>query len=73
MGQGAIVDRNRERLGKSDAGIVLLRRIFWREMEAIGSGGTGKQWRRIEEGVELPVQGKVKMAEPGFMKGAASV
>ncbi len=31
VGQGAIVDRTQERLGKSDAGIVLLRRIYWRE------------------------------------------
>ena len=35
MGQGAIADRAHERLGKSDAGIVLLRRLFWREMERL--------------------------------------
>ena len=34
-GQGSIADRAHERLGKSDAGIVLLRRIFWREIEAM--------------------------------------
>ena len=28
VGQGAIVDRSQERLGKSDAGIILLRKIF---------------------------------------------
>jgi 5,5'-dehydrodivanillate O-demethylase len=62
MGQGAIVDRNRERLGKSDAGIVLVRRIFWREMEAIKSGESGKEWRPIEETVELQVQAPLKAA-----------
>ena len=37
-GQGVIVDRSQERLGQSDAGIALLRRIFLRELEAIRNG-----------------------------------
>ncbi len=57
MGQGRLVDRNAERLGTSDAGIVLLRRIFWREMDKIHRGEAVKQWRRLEEPVDLPVQG----------------
>jgi 5,5'-dehydrodivanillate O-demethylase len=54
MGQGEIADRTLERLGKSDAGIVLLRRIFWREMESLKSGAPLKEWRRLAEAVDLP-------------------
>ena len=50
MGQGAIVERIDEHLGKSDMGIALLRKIFWREMEAMRNGRPTKQWRRLEEG-----------------------
>lgn len=48
MGQGTIADRLNERLGQSDEGIVLLRKIFWREMEAIEKGLPTKQWRRLQ-------------------------
>ncbi len=57
MGQGAIADRTKERLGKSDAGIVLLRRIFWREMERLKAGEQTKQWRRLDEAPDMPIQG----------------
>ena len=60
MGQGALVDRSQERLGKSDAGIALLRRIFWREMDEIREGRPTKQWRRLTTVAEWPGQ----MAEP---------
>lgn len=53
IGQGAIADRANERLGSSDRGIAMLRRILRREMEAIGSGRPTKQWRRIEEPLAL--------------------
>ena len=56
-GQGAIADREHERLGKSDAGIVLLRRIYWREMEAIASARPIKQWRKLEKEAPMPRQG----------------
>jgi len=65
MGQGAIVDRTRERLGQSDAGIILLRRIFWREMEAMRSGRPTKQWRRLAHAEEMPVQGRREPASAG--------
>jgi 5,5'-dehydrodivanillate O-demethylase len=58
MGQGTIVDRARERLGKSDAGIVLLRRIFWREMEAVRTGRPTKQWTKTDQIVTLHVPTK---------------
>jgi len=53
MGQGLIVDRARERLGKSDSGIMLLRKIFWREMEALREGRPTKAWRRLEHAEDM--------------------
>jgi len=53
IGQGAIADRMNERLVGSDAGIALLRRIFLREMDALGKGGPIKPWRRLNEAIEL--------------------
>jgi 5,5'-dehydrodivanillate O-demethylase len=55
VGQGVVADRANEWLGKSDAGIVLLRKIFWRELSAMCVGGAPKQWRRLEQPTELPV------------------
>ena len=56
VGQGAIADRERETLGRSDAGIALLRRLLYREMDARTSGQPGKQWRPLAESAELPTQ-----------------
>jgi len=56
MGQGTIVDRTQETLGKSDAGIAFLRRIFWRELEGIRAGRPTKAWRRLDQSSELPHQ-----------------
>ncbi len=52
-GQGRIHDRKHERLGASDAGIALLRRIFFREMEAIRVGTPPKVWSKSLEPMEL--------------------
>jgi len=56
VGQGRIVDRTQERLGRSDMGIALLRRIYWREMEAIELGQAGKQWKRLAHDAHMPRQ-----------------
>jgi 5,5'-dehydrodivanillate O-demethylase len=56
LGQGTAPDRAAERLGKSDLGIVTLRRIFWRELDALRAGGTPKQWRRLDALGDLPTQ-----------------
>ena len=37
-GQGKIVDRSRERLGTSDAAVILLRRIWKRELNLLAAG-----------------------------------
>lgn len=56
VGQGAIVDREQEVLGRSDAGIALLRRLYLRELEAIRDGKPTKAWKPLAESVELPTQ-----------------
>jgi 5,5'-dehydrodivanillate O-demethylase len=53
-GQGTLVDRTAERLGASDAGVALLRRIALRELDAIQRGVPTKAWRRIEQPFEMP-------------------
>jgi 5,5'-dehydrodivanillate O-demethylase oxygenase subunit len=45
QGQGEIVDRSQERLGRTDIGIVRMRRLFERELAAITTGVAGKPWR----------------------------
>src|SRR5205823_6518523 len=45
VGQGAIADRAHERLGRSDVGVILLRQIWARELQALAEGRALKQWR----------------------------
>jgi hypothetical protein len=44
-GQGRIADRGKERLGRSDAGIILWRKLLTRELQALAQGRPGKVWR----------------------------
>jgi 5,5'-dehydrodivanillate O-demethylase len=53
MGQGPIADRENEFLGESDAGIVLLRKLLWREMDALREGKPTKKWKRLDHDVEM--------------------
>ncbi|HET7670871.1 MAG TPA: hypothetical protein VFK84_10720, partial [Burkholderiales bacterium] len=55
-GQGVIADRDHERLGRSDAGIILWRKILVREMTAIAEGRAPKKWKTPPADV-LPVIG----------------
>lgn len=55
-GQGVIVDRSAETLGRSDAGIALLRKILFRELEAMRSGKPTKRWHKLERAAEMPIQ-----------------
>jgi 5,5'-dehydrodivanillate O-demethylase len=43
-GQGAIPERDSERLGRSDAAIILMRKIWLRELRALSEGGRLKDW-----------------------------
>jgi 5,5'-dehydrodivanillate O-demethylase len=55
VGQGRIVDRSAEHLGRSDAGVILLRGLFRREMEAAAHGERGKAWQPRTALARLPV------------------
>jgi len=44
-GQGRIEDREHERLGRSDAAIILWRKILERELRAIAEGRRPKRWK----------------------------
>jgi 5,5'-dehydrodivanillate O-demethylase len=48
-GQGRIVDRSQEWLGRSDAGIIFLRKLWMREMRALAEGCPLKQWAPMKE------------------------
>jgi 5,5'-dehydrodivanillate O-demethylase oxygenase subunit len=48
-GQGVIADREHERLGRSDAAIILLRQIWSRELRALAANQPLKQWRTPEQ------------------------
>jgi 5,5'-dehydrodivanillate O-demethylase len=64
-GQGIIADRELELLGRSDLGVVTLRRMFWRELEAQRKGQGTKQWSRRPVPLALPTQ-------PGAKAGTQS-
>lgn len=41
VGQGTFADRRHERLGRSDVGVVALRRLWQQELDAVGGDGQG--------------------------------
>ena len=43
-GQGQIPDRVNEHLGRSDTGVILLRKIWERELRALAEGQPTKKW-----------------------------
>jgi 5,5'-dehydrodivanillate O-demethylase oxygenase subunit len=54
-GQGRITDRSQDWLGQSDVGVILLRRIFERELGALADGKPLKDWRRPATRLDLAV------------------
>ena len=44
IGQGVIADRVNERLGRSDVGVVLVRNLWLRELQALAEGRPTKKW-----------------------------
>jgi 5,5'-dehydrodivanillate O-demethylase len=44
VGQGSIPDRSNERLGRTDAAVILLRKIWERELRALAGGRPLTQW-----------------------------
>jgi 5,5'-dehydrodivanillate O-demethylase len=59
VGQGAIPDRTIEHLGRSDVGVMMLRRIWERELRALAEGRPLKEWTQ-RQGVE-PTSGLVEV------------
>ena len=46
VGQGIIPDRTDERLGRVDVGVILLRKLWERELRALAEDRLLKQWTR---------------------------
>jgi 5,5'-dehydrodivanillate O-demethylase oxygenase subunit len=44
VGQGTFADRNAERLGTTDKGVILIRKIFDRELSALANGERMTPW-----------------------------
>jgi 5,5'-dehydrodivanillate O-demethylase len=53
IGQGEIEDRNDERLGRSDNGIILLRKLWERDLRALEAGKEPTAWRIPEKMTRL--------------------
>lgn len=49
LGQGPLWDRSQERLGASDCGTILLRRIWVRELRNLAEGQPLKTWERTDD------------------------
>ena len=52
-GQGVVWDRQNETLGRSDAGLVVQRQIWARELRALDEGRPLKQWTYNRERLPL--------------------
>ena len=65
-GQGVVADRTREHLGRSDRGVIMLRRRFLADMERVAQGGDPKaviRDARLNQCVGLPVVGREAFTE----------
>lgn len=49
IGQGTIWQRNPEHLGRTDAGVILLRKLWARDMRALRDGEPRQQWVRTPD------------------------
>ncbi len=49
MGQGRVADRSAERLGRGDVGVIMIRRLWTREMKSMENGGALKDWTRTPD------------------------
>jgi 5,5'-dehydrodivanillate O-demethylase oxygenase subunit len=62
-GQGRIVDRSKDWLGQSDKGIIVLRKLWERELKKIGEGKSLKNWHRPKEKLHLLVDRPKELAQ----------
>jgi 5,5'-dehydrodivanillate O-demethylase oxygenase subunit len=66
VGQGAVTDRGREHLGRSDRGIIMMRQRFFQQLEALAAGEPLKATIRDPEQnkcVTLPIIGRKLLTE----------
>jgi len=49
IGQSRIVDHSLERLGRADTGVILVRKIWRRELQALAESRPLKSWSRPAE------------------------
>ena len=48
VGQGVVAPREREQLGRSDVGVIMLRKIYMRELRALEQGQPLKEWKHLQ-------------------------
>lgn len=65
MGQGIICDRKTERLGQSDKPIILLRKLWERELKKLAQGKPLKHWRRTSQEIDLGKTSIEQLADAG--------
>ena len=66
VGQGAITDRRREHLGRSDRGIIMMRQRFFQDLDTVAGGGEPKAIVRdpeVNRCIELPIIGRRHFVE----------
>ena len=66
VGQGAVTDRKREHLGRSDRGIIMMRQRFFHDLESLNGGGDPKAVVRdaeVNRCIELPIIGRKAFVE----------
>jgi 5,5'-dehydrodivanillate O-demethylase oxygenase subunit len=72
VGQGRIADRTKEHLGRSDMGIVMMRKAFRQSMEAVANGGDPKGIVRdpdVNRVIMLPVKHRDLYTVPRDVEG----
>lgn len=71
IGQGTVTDRTREHLGSSDAGIIMMRNRFLKDVEAIARGEDPKATIRdpeVNRCVGLPIADRKRLVEGGTLE-----
>jgi 5,5'-dehydrodivanillate O-demethylase len=66
VGQGAITDRRREHLGRSDRGIIMMRERFFKDLDTVAAGGEPKAIVRdpeVNRCITLPIIGRRQFVE----------
>lgn len=56
VGQGTIPDRSQEHLGRVDVGVILMRKVWQRELAALAAGRPLKQWTTPSGLAEMSAQ-----------------